>query len=254
MYGYIYKTTDLSNGIYIGQHKSDKFDYFYFGSGIKISNAIKKYGKNQFKCEILMECNNKSDLDFYERKFINDLNSIDADIGYNIALGGSGAQLVHQTEETKKKISKSNSGKKRTDECRTNFSKQRIGGKWINNGKEQKHVLKEELDHYLSNGWVFGMCKKRKSHAVSEETRKKISESNKKPKKAEAVNNQKKHINQRNIIGIPMETLNCTYLNFLKYQKDLNLDEYKLLMILERNVAKDTIKHKYKQYKLVKTP
>lgn len=36
------------------------------------------------------------------------------------------------------------------------------------------------------------MCKKRKSHIVSGETKKKISESNKKPKKAEAVKNQKK--------------------------------------------------------------
>lgn len=193
MYGYVYKTTNLSNGkIYIGQHKSDEFDCFYFGSGIKISNALKKYGKSNFKCEVLIECNNKNDLDFYERKFINDLNSIDINIGYNIALGGSGAQLVHQTEETKKKISKSNSGKKRTEECKINFSKQRTGGKWINNGKEQKHVLKEEVDYYLSNGWVFGMCKKRKPHIVSEETKKKISESNKKPKKAEAVKNQKK--------------------------------------------------------------
>ena len=51
MYGYIYKITNKINGkIYIGQHsKSDgsleEMDESYWGSGIKIINAIKKYGK-----------------------------------------------------------------------------------------------------------------------------------------------------------------------------------------------------------------
>lgn len=46
----IYKTTNLVNGkFYVGQHyqKSSEFDG-YLGSGIKILNAIKKYGKENF--------------------------------------------------------------------------------------------------------------------------------------------------------------------------------------------------------------
>lgn len=43
MYGYIYKTTNLiNNKIYIGQHKHEKFDIKYFGSGYALVNAIKK--------------------------------------------------------------------------------------------------------------------------------------------------------------------------------------------------------------------
>lgn len=52
MYGYIYKTTNLiNNKIYIGQHKvkEEKIDNSYYGSGKLIIQAIKKYGKENFK-------------------------------------------------------------------------------------------------------------------------------------------------------------------------------------------------------------
>lgn len=44
MYGYIYKTTDLTNGlIYVGQKHSDHFIPEYPGSGSKIKQAIFLY-------------------------------------------------------------------------------------------------------------------------------------------------------------------------------------------------------------------
>ena len=55
---YIYKTTNLINGkIYIGQ-SIRKFSKSYLGSGVKILNAIKKYGKENFKVEILEDNKN----------------------------------------------------------------------------------------------------------------------------------------------------------------------------------------------------
>lgn len=42
MYGYIYITTNLINGrMYIGKHKSEKYDSSYYGSGKILLYAIK---------------------------------------------------------------------------------------------------------------------------------------------------------------------------------------------------------------------
>ena len=54
MYGYIYLTTNLINGrVYVGKHKSSKYDSSYYGSGKAIKNALKKYGVENFSNEIL---------------------------------------------------------------------------------------------------------------------------------------------------------------------------------------------------------
>ena len=45
MYGYVYKTTNLLTGkIYVGQHKSEKFDEKYFGSGKILKAEISQHG------------------------------------------------------------------------------------------------------------------------------------------------------------------------------------------------------------------
>lgn len=69
MYGYIYKTTCLiTKLIYIGQHKSEKFEpEKYIGTGKHLLKAIKEYGKENFICELidtaesLEELNNKEE-------------------------------------------------------------------------------------------------------------------------------------------------------------------------------------------------
>jgi hypothetical protein len=57
----IYKTTNLlNNKIYIGQ---DKFNNpKYLGSGKLLNISIKKHGIQNFKKEILEECNSKKEL------------------------------------------------------------------------------------------------------------------------------------------------------------------------------------------------
>jgi len=55
MYGYIYKTTNiLNNKIYIGKKESSSFVETYYGSGTVLKQAIKKYGQENFKIEILI--------------------------------------------------------------------------------------------------------------------------------------------------------------------------------------------------------
>lgn len=116
MYGYVYKTTDLTNNkIYIGQHRAISFNPNYLGSGIAIKDAVAVKGKHNFKVEIIESYDTQSELDAGEIYYIYKLNSQDRDIGYNIADGGGGAILrgadngmygrTH-TKESKLKMSK----------------------------------------------------------------------------------------------------------------------------------------------------
>lgn len=130
-YGYIYKTTNLVNGnIYIGQTiRQNKQLEYYLGSGIKIKQAIKKYGRKNFVKEIIAECNNQNELDFLEKKYILDLKP-----KYNIENGSRGG-VGRLTEETKEKHrlasigNKSNLGKKFSKEHREKIAAGRTGKK-----------------------------------------------------------------------------------------------------------------------------
>ena len=82
----IYKTTNAINGkIYVGQDKNDNPNYY--GSGKLLQKAIKKYGKENFKKEILEICENESHLNDREVFWIKKLKSTDKHIGYNISDG-----------------------------------------------------------------------------------------------------------------------------------------------------------------------
>lgn len=52
---FIYKTINLiTSKIYIGQHNGSYKNYL--GSGVYLNRAIKKYGRNNFKKEIIEYC------------------------------------------------------------------------------------------------------------------------------------------------------------------------------------------------------
>jgi group I intron endonuclease len=104
----IYKTINSVNGkIYVGK------DFYnnpnYIGSGLLLKNAIKKYGIDKFKKEILEKCFVKEDWIKREIYWIERLNSTNRDIGYNIAKGGCGGDCFSnhpKKEEIRKKFQK----------------------------------------------------------------------------------------------------------------------------------------------------
>ena len=90
---YIYITTNNINGKkYLGQRKCQKQNIendIYFGSGILITKALKKYGKENFSKEIIFTCDNRKDIDFAEIDFIKKYRCLEnKDIWYNRDAGG----------------------------------------------------------------------------------------------------------------------------------------------------------------------
>jgi hypothetical protein len=98
----IYKTTNTINGkIYIGQAAID--DPTYLGSGIQITGAIKKYGRDKFNRQVIEECSTDvvNSREIYWIKFYN---AIDRKVGYNISAGGTGGNHFWSVLTTDEKI------------------------------------------------------------------------------------------------------------------------------------------------------
>lgn len=95
----IYLTTNLITGRkYIGKDSQDKSSYI--GSGKILKQAIKKYGKNNFKKEILCRCSSLRELSEVEQYFIAYFNAVNNPSFYNITKGGTGGK-THELKKTK---------------------------------------------------------------------------------------------------------------------------------------------------------
>jgi hypothetical protein len=92
MYYYVYQITNLTNGkIYVGKHKSSKdpFENRYYGSGKQITAAIKKYGIENFKKEVLHYCNNDNEMAVKELEIVTE-DFVKRPDTYNMHKGGYG--------------------------------------------------------------------------------------------------------------------------------------------------------------------
>lgn len=56
--------------MYIGQHATTKLDDGYMGSGLYLKRAIKKYGKDNFRKEWLMFCEDEEEMNCMEYVFV----------------------------------------------------------------------------------------------------------------------------------------------------------------------------------------
>ena len=186
-YGYIYKTTNLTNGrLYIGQKKGI-FNHNYLGSGKYFKSALSKYGKNKFKLEVIVYVDNKEQLNLFEKHLISKYRDIlGKDNLYNIGDGGEGTNGEYLpsrlgsklTEEHKKRISETQKGKIVSEE-----TKQKMRG--TNNHFYGKHHSQETKLKMLqkSKGYKFTPEQiennrlSKLGHVVTEETREKIRQS-----------------------------------------------------------------------------
>ena len=87
MHYIIYKTTNLINGkFYVGKHQTNDLNDGYVGSGKLLKRAIKKYGLDQFKTEILEVCLTEVHMNLAEKIYV----VVDDEVSYNLCSGGKG--------------------------------------------------------------------------------------------------------------------------------------------------------------------
>lgn len=189
----IYKTTNLiNNKVYVG--KDVKNLDCYLGSGKLLKLAIKKYGKENFKKEILEVCKNFTELEKQEKFWIKKLDSINS--GYNLTEGGTGGDTFTNNsdkelirENLKQRVFSEEVRKKRIE----NLLPYQRGEKHPNYGKKQSEETKNKRkESFKKKGITSPMSgkkhseeskeKNRQNHLgkkVSEETKKKMSISSK---------------------------------------------------------------------------
>lgn len=154
----IYKTTNLITGeYYIGVHKCN--NPYYFGSGVIIKRSISKYGRKNFIRETILYCDNAKEAFFKEKELLEEL-LIDNQC-LNLSEGGKGGPNFsgrRHTEETKLKIAEKARNRKLSIESRNKISE-----------KNRNRVISDEFRQK--------MVRPRKP--MSDETKRKISESRK---------------------------------------------------------------------------
>lgn len=164
---YVYLTTNLvNNKKYIGQHYGELTDS-YLGSGSIFKKALKKYGVENFKKEILYIAKDEKELNEKEQYYIKLHNAVKDPNYYNLLEGGSNEYSLerkekisnslkgenhpfygkHHSEETKNKI-KESLKKYWTEERRKEQSERYKGEK---NPMYGKHHSKETIQKIIQN-------------------------------------------------------------------------------------------------------
>ena len=191
MYHFVYKTTNLVNGkFYIGKHSTDNLDDGYLGSGRVLINAVKKYGKEFFKREIIKILDDENIAYEFEQNMLSV--HMKNNLCYNLSGGGRGTGTGENhpnwgkraSKESRKKMSESRRGKTFSQETKNKMSKSRSGVKHFRWGKElseehKKKLSKSHTGKKLSNEAKEKLSKFFKGRPISDEHRRQLSEARK---------------------------------------------------------------------------
>lgn len=152
-YAYIYKiSNNFDENLYVGftsrsiEERWKQHVYLSNKSESFLHRAIKKYGIDNFKIEVIAKSSNiEYCRDVLEPYYIKQYNSY-APNGYNMTLGGEGTlgySFLH-SDQTREKIRNSHLGKIHTEETKEKMRKAKLGKKRIFS-EEHKEKIRQSL-------------------------------------------------------------------------------------------------------------
>lgn len=154
----VYKHTVPNGKVYIGVTGRDPDKRFACGHGYEKNvlfwRAIKKYGWKNIKHEILYD-NLEKDVAFeLEQKLIKEYDSCNTGKGYNISVGGKGGTLgAKLSDDTRRKMSESRSGRHPSEETREKLRLSKLGNKNPNYGKKLSEEQKKKMGESIRKAY-----------------------------------------------------------------------------------------------------
>lgn len=159
-FGYVYIVTNTVNGKkYVGQTTRTVEERWKdhvrncYRRDFPFPCALRKYDIDKFDIEVICECYSQEELDNKEIFYIREFNTI-SPTGYNCTEGGRGGI---PSEEVKKRISKTLTGKIQSEETKKKRSKSLRGDKnhryGISPSKEHRKKISNSLKETYANGY-----------------------------------------------------------------------------------------------------
>lgn len=184
----IYQITNKLNGkIYIGKHQTENIDDGYFGSGVALKEAIKKYGKEFFEKEILFVFNTEQEMNAKERELITE-DFVKRKDTYNLGVGGEGGPHFKGKTHSKETINKIKKNVDYAKKASILSEKYKRGELTVwNKGKQQteehnRKIRESKKGTKHSDETINKIKAARAKQIFSDETRRKMSESAKRRK------------------------------------------------------------------------
>ena len=194
--GYIYTITNTTNGkILVGQTAQEKAHSRWLGhlselrrgvhSNPHFQNAYNKVGEDVWKFGVIDEATSLERLNELEDHYIVEYDTRDPGKGYNIREGGLNGR---PSEETRKKMSKAQRGRKHSEETRRKMSEAHKGKKYSVEHRRKISEAKKGSVPWNKGMKEYGVGRKHsaetkrkiglahKGKVVSEETRQKLRE------------------------------------------------------------------------------
>lgn len=171
----IYKVTNMVNDkIYIGKHQTLNPNDNYYGSGVALKNSMRVHGKENFKKEVLFVFESEQEMNLKEKELITEEFVARTDT-YNMGVGGEGGAHFKGKKHSAETIAriKESLG---SDENKQKFIDVGRKAGFLSKGRKLSVTARQNMSDAQGRRHMYDGQKK----AMSEETKKRISESLKK--------------------------------------------------------------------------